>query len=96
MESSIYQGQSLLDKTVEMTGTIDNIFEMSLENNLSITDNLKIGDTLKYPGKQLKVITDLFNNKNRCATMVTEKDFEVIIIDDGIGAMVIEKTFIVR
>jgi len=96
MESKVYQGQSFLDKTIEMTGSIENVFLMSLENNVSITDSLEIGFGLKYTGKQTKIITDLFDDNNRCATKITDSDFAVIVPDDGIGAMIIEDTFIVR
>lgn len=96
MESNVHQGQSFTDKTIEMTGSINNVFLMSLENNISITDTLKIGDKLTYSGKQIKPVTDLFNDKNRCATMTTANDSVIIVPDDGIGAMIIEDTFIVR
>ena len=96
MESNVYQGQSFTDKTIEMSGSIDNVFMICLENNASITDTLQIGDKLKYSGNQLKAVTDLFNDKNRCATQITANDYAVIVPDDGIGAMIIEDTFIVR
>ncbi|MBS7234161.1 hypothetical protein KHA90_24470 [Flavobacterium psychroterrae] len=96
MESKVHQGQSFLDKTIEMTGSFENVFLMSLENNISITETLEIGFDLKFSGKQFKPITDLFDDKNRCATGITKSDFAVIVPDEGIGAMIIEDTFIVR
>ncbi|WP_281233513.1 hypothetical protein [Flavobacterium gelatinilyticum] len=96
MADKVYQGQSFLDKTIEMTGSIDNVFLMALENNRSITDNLSIGEDLKFTGKRTSVITELFTNLNRCATKLTNSDYQFIIADDGIGAMIIESTFIVR
>jgi hypothetical protein len=39
MESKVYQGQSFLDKVIEMTGSVDNAFGMAIENNVSITDS---------------------------------------------------------
>lgn len=96
MESKVYQGQSFLDKTIELTGSIENVFAMALENGVSISDNLTIGTDLKFTGKQFKTITDLFGDNNRCATQITDSNYEVIVADDGIGAMIIENTFIVR
>ena len=96
MESKVYQGQSFLDKTIEMTGSVDEVLKMALENSISITDELTIDSNLKYSGKILKSITDLFDDNNRCASKVTKQDFAVIVPDEGIGAMIIEETFIVR
>ena len=96
MESRIFQGQSFLDKTVEITGSIENAFAFALENNVSISDTLTVGSTLKFTGKKVKNVTDLFDDIHRCATKITESDLAVIIPDEGIGAMIIEDTFIVR
>lgn len=96
MVSKVYQGQSFFDKTIELTGSIENVIAMALENNASITENLIVGSDLKFNGKQFKTITDLFGDSNRCATHITDKNYEVIVADDGIGAMIIENTFIVR
>lgn len=95
MESKVYQGQSFSDKTVEMTGSIDNVVALSLENNVSITDPLAIGTTLIYSGNIIKSINSLFNDANRCATGITAQNHELIVADEGIGAMIIENSFIV-
>lgn len=96
MESKVYQGQSFLDKTIDLTGSLENAFALACENNVSMTDNLIVGTNLKFTGKQVTNITDLFDNNHRCATRISNSDFAVIIPDDGIGAMIIEDTFIVR
>lgn len=95
MESKVHQGQSFLDKVIEMTGSVDNAFAMALENNVSITDSLAIGTLLTYSGAVTKSISTLFNDSNRCATAITKQNHELIVADDGIGAMVIENTFII-
>jgi hypothetical protein len=95
MESKVFQGQSFSDKTVETTGAIENVVLFSIENNLSITDPLAIGTLLKYSGAVTKSIASLFDDKNRCATAVTNQNHELIVADEGIGAMIIESTFIV-
>lgn len=95
MESKVHQGQSFLDKVIEMTGSVDNVFAMALENNVSITDSLAIGTLLTYSGSVTKSISTLFNDINRCATAITKQTHELIVADDGIGAMVIENNFIV-
>ncbi|RTY71566.1 hypothetical protein [Flavobacterium sp. LB2P53] len=95
MESKVYQGQSFLDKVIEMTGSADNAFAMALENNVSITDSLAIGTLLTYSGTVIKSISSLFNDNNRCATAITKQNHELIVADEGIGAMIIENTFII-
>ncbi len=96
MDSKVYQGQNLSDKAIEMTGTIDTVFALALENSLSITDALSIGTVLNYSGRVIKPIASLFGNNNRCATGITTEQNTFIIPDDGIGAMIIEETLIVR
>lgn len=95
MESKVYQGQSFSDKTVEATGSIENVVLFSIENNVSITDTLAIGTLLTYSGAVTKSISSLFDDSNRCATAITKQNHELIVADEGIGAMVIEQTFIV-
>lgn len=96
MESKVYQGQSFLDKTIEMTGSIENVFSLALENNVSITDLLVTGEKLTYSGKIIKSIGALFSDRNRCATQITAQDYTIVIPDEGVGAMTIEDTFIIR
>lgn len=95
MESKVYQGQSFLDKVIEMTGSVDNVFAMAVENNVSITDTLAIGTVLTYTGVVTPTIVSLFSDSNRCATALTQQNYELIVADDGIGAMVVEDSFIV-
>jgi len=95
MESKVHQGQSLSDKTIEMTGSIENVFALALENNVSITDSLAIGTILTYSGAVTKSISFLFNDNNRFATAITNQNHELIVADEGIGAMIIEDSFIV-
>ena len=95
MESKVYQGQSFSDKTVEMTGSIENVVLMAIENNVPITDSLAVGSFLTFSGAVTKSISSLFNDSNRCATAITKQNRELIVADDGIGAMVIENTFII-
>ena len=76
MESKVYQGQSFSDKTVETTGAIENVVLFSIENNLSITDPLAIGTLLKYSGAVTKSIASLFDDKNRCATAITNQNHD--------------------
>lgn len=92
--SKVYQGQSFLDKVIECTGGVENIFEMALLNGISITDDLFIGQVLKPSLITNKLIFGLFGELNRPATMITQSQIEEIE-NGGIGAMIIGTDFIV-
>lgn len=96
MSNKVYAGQSFLDKVVENTGSVDNAVEVSVLNGVSITDAVVVGSELKMNEVTDKGIVSLFNEFNRPATAINNKNHELIVADDGIGAMIIEDTFIVR
>lgn len=95
MKNKVHQGQSFLDKTIEMTGAVEYVFALALENNLSITTALPVGTALRYSGSTVQTITELFGATNRCASGITNQNHELVVADEGIGAMIIENTFIV-
>jgi hypothetical protein len=90
----VHQGQSFLDKVLETTGSIENAFEMALLNNMSITDDVAIGQELKVSNVTLKSIVSIFNKNKRPATAITMEQMQEIE-NDGIGYMRIGSTFIV-
>lgn len=96
MKNKVHQGQSFLDKTIEITGAVDHVFALALENNLSITDALTVGTALRYSGNTVNSIAGLFDENNRCASGITNQNHELVVADEGIGAMIIEHTFIVK
>lgn len=50
MSNTVLAGQSLLDKTIEMTGNVDNAFAVALANGVSVTDGLQVGAELSPSG----------------------------------------------
>ena len=92
--AKVYQGQSFLDKVIELTGSVENAFEMAILNGLSITDNVVIGQELKTTEVTLKSIVSIFNEKRRPATGITVEHMQEIE-SKGIGYMRIGTTFIV-
>ncbi len=92
-KTTVHQGQSVFDKAIELTGSVENAFELALANGLSITDSLEIGHELTALQPTRKRIAELFNEKNRPAS-------EIIYAfqDDasGIGAMILSTNFIVK
>lgn len=92
----VYQGQNFIDKVLETTGSDENAFEMSLLNNVSITDDVIIGEELKVTPVTLKGIVRIFEQNNRPASG-TLSAFEAGQDPglSGIGNMIIENNFIV-
>jgi hypothetical protein len=91
-KNKVYQGQSFLDKALELTGDLGNAFQMALLNEISITDDLPIGKEVKATNVSNAGIVGFFNEFNRPATCIS------FVGDDsqqGIGYMVIGKNFIV-
>lgn len=66
-KTKLYQGQSLFDKANEITGSVENAFEMAVLNAISITDSLEIGqELLTVPATNKTVV--LFFSEKRPAT----------------------------
>lgn len=47
--TKVNQGQTFFDVVIEATGAIGNTFEIARLNNLSVTDNLSIGQKIQIP-----------------------------------------------
>jgi hypothetical protein len=90
------QGQSFSDLVIQGTGSNENSFTMSVLNGVSITDSLTINQELLPAGKENKSMLEIWSENNNPATAVTDENYELIVADDGIGAMIIEDTFIIR
>lgn len=90
------QGQSFFDLVIQGTGNIENAFAMSILNGVSITAELNIDQKILPAGEIKTGIIELWEEKNLPATALTNANFADVIADDGIGAMIIDDTFIVR
>lgn len=93
--SKVQQGQSFIDKTLELTGSVESLLDMAILNNVSITDDVSIGKEIL--GTQIlknSIVEGLTNEL--IATKITSEINQVIPEDLGIGKMAIESTFIVR
>lgn len=94
----VISGQSLSDIAVQEDGNIETVFEWALKNDKSITDKLVPGELLVNPNSKLKdkPLSEYFKGvQKKIATGITKQNFELIVADEGIGAMIIENTFIV-
>jgi hypothetical protein len=96
MQKTVLHNQSVLDCSLQHTGSLNKLFEFVIANGISITDELKAGDVYEFPAVDDAEIYNYFNIKNIIpATGITDEainELETL----GIGAMAIESTFIVR
>ncbi|GGA84745.1 hypothetical protein GCM10008015_26910 [Flavobacterium palustre] len=94
----VLSGQSLLDIAVQVDGSVETVFEWALANDKSITDRLTPGEILVAPGSALRekdIANYFYGIQKKLATGITAQNHELIVPDDGIGAMIIGSTFIV-
>lgn len=99
MSIRVISGQSLSDIAVQEDGNIDTVFEWALQNGKSITEKLTPGETLISPNSELKdkPISEYFTGvQKKLATGITNQNHELIVPDEGIGAMILGTTFIVQ
>jgi hypothetical protein len=89
------QGQNFLDAVIQETGSIDNAFAMSLINSYGITDDIPVDTELLVTGSVNTQVTSLWGSKRQPASALLYTDNALIIPADGIGAMIIEDTFII-
>ncbi len=95
----VIAGQSLSDIAVQEDGTIETVFDWALANNISVTEILKAGTVLVNPNSEHKDTerASYFKGiQKKIATALTNQNYELVVADEGIGAMIIEQTFIVR
>jgi hypothetical protein len=92
MNSVVYNGQSLLDKAIEITGDFENAFDLALLNNLSLTDDLAVGSNLKVGAITNSSVVSFFDTINQPATALSNIDLQQIE-NLGIGDMIIEQNF---
>ena len=95
----VMAGQSLSDIAVQEDGNIEAVFDWALKNGKSITEKLTPGETLVPPNSTLKdkPLSEYFKGvQKKIATGITNQNHELIVADEGIGAMIIESTFIVQ
>jgi len=90
------QGQSFFDLVIQGTGNIENAFAMSVLNGISITDEMVIDQEIIPEGKQEPSIVELWSENNLPATALTDENTDLILPAQGIGAMIIENTFIIK
>ncbi|QDP85188.1 hypothetical protein FNJ88_06275 [Chryseobacterium sp. SNU WT5] len=89
------QGQNFIDMVCQLTGTFEEVLEMAILNNRSITTPLEIDTEIKGSVVRNQAIANLFANKQP-ATALQNNLEEPIEELEGIGYWIINKNFIVQ
>ena len=50
MEIKVLDGQTIFDVVMMVSGSVEGAFELALENGISVTDDLKSGQVLRFSG----------------------------------------------
>lgn len=83
-----HNNQSLLDISIQEYGTDENVLELAIENDLSITTSLFAGQVLRVPGEPIysSIVTYYRNKRIKPATASPnfEEIPEGVIFEAGI------------
>ena len=94
MSSTVQIGQSLLDKAIELTGSVDNAFAVSVANGMAVTDDLEVGSEIERAGLIFTNVAALFGN-TACALATAYLPKAVEASPEGIEFWTIGSTFII-
>ncbi len=98
MQIIVLHSQSLLDLCLQHTGSLEGLFELALENHISITDELSVGQTLEVPDG-IATDREILSYYTACglqpATAFTEEDKQILDRKEGISIWAIHLDFIV-
>lgn len=91
--------QTVLDVAIRHCGTVEAVADITILNNISITDDLVPGQLIELPSKDYgnqEVINYFSANKIDPATALTEEHIALTEGDSGIGFWEIGNNFIVQ
>lgn len=89
METKIIEGQSLFDIAIQECGSIESVFDIAMQNDLSIIDRLTAGQMIDLSGTSSNEIADYY----RVRGLTPATDLTVIL--EGIGFWRIGHDFVV-
>lgn len=99
MKITALHNQSLLDVAIRHCGTVEAVLDIAVLNNISITDDLILGQLIELPNKDYgsqEVINFFETNKIDPATALTQDDEALNEGNSGIGFWEIGNNFIVQ
>jgi hypothetical protein len=92
METKVIAEQSLFDIAILAGGSIESVFDIALQNDLSITGEMSAGQTIDISGIEGNQITDYYRVKGIMPTTFSSKEIFTL---SGLGYMALEENFIV-
>ncbi|WP_312399474.1 hypothetical protein [Chryseobacterium sp.] len=96
MEATVLHNQSLLDFSIQHTGSVANAFVIAVANGFSVSDLITAGTSLQIPDT-IQITSNILNyykaKKIQPSTGLTVEQIEEIPTLKGIGYMVLSQTF---
>lgn len=89
------QGQNFIDMVCQLTGTFEEVLEMAILNNRSITSPLEIGNEVKGSAVRNQAIVNQFSKKQPATALQNTLGGPIEELE-GISYWIINKTFIVQ
>lgn len=96
-EIDVRRRQSLLDISIQQTGSMEEIFDIVHDNSKSISDDLIVGEDIIANNLTVKSIADYFRiNDIRPATAITMEEINAIVGRlEGVDYWIVERDFVV-
>ena len=92
METKVIAEQSLFDIAILAGGSIESVFDIALQNGLSITGEMSAGQAIDISGIEGNQITDYYRVKGIMPTTFSSQEIFTL---SGLGYMALEENFIV-
>lgn len=92
MKTLVIAEQSLFDIAILVSGSIESVFDIARQNDLSITGEMSAGQTIDTSGFEGNQITDYYRVKGIMPTTFSGKEIFTL---SGLGYMALEENFIV-
>ena len=90
---AIESNQNVLDACLQVYGTLEAMFDLALENNVSITDELEAGQILQHRQNN-NIVANYYAGRNHRPATVWVNDHQFIL--EGIDYWGIEIDFVVQ
>lgn len=96
MKIRVLHSQSLLDISLQHTGTAESVFELALANGLSLTDEISAGTFLSFEEEtptEKEILNYYTAKKIHPATAFSVEDEQVLNQEEGISIWAINLDF---
>lgn len=90
---AVETNQNILDVCLQVYGTLDALFDLALENNMGITDDIQAGQTMQYTQNSNPIAAYYAGRNHRPATQHNDDHLHIL---EGIDYWAIEIDFVVQ